>query len=296
MQIKTLLIKQLIIVVSALVLALPASAKEIIVAADNKHRYHVELLIHVLNYSDIQYNIDVNGQRLPKNRAFQELASGKLHVVAGSLKHERTNRFKSVPFPLLKGLLGWRINLVNADNQDVLKGVQSIVELQRLAAGSRDVWSDTEILEANNLRVLKSDTTHALYKMLEKNRYDYFPRSALRVEEDFQKNKQLNIAIDKHILMRYPHAYVYYVDNNMPQLAKDIEVGLIRAMKDGSLEHIFSKYYGEQVNKLIRQSRTFIELKNPQFPLPALLEQESYWLKPSVLIDDANIAKKPKIK
>lgn len=280
---------------SALVLALPAGAKEVIVAADKKQRHHVELLTHVLSYSDVQYNIGVNGQWLPKNRAFQELAEGKLHVVAGSLKQERVERFNAVPFPLLKGLLGWRINLVNAANQDALQGVQSIADLRTLTAGSRYVWSDTEILKANNLRVLNSESANALYKMLEKNRFDYFPRSALRIEEDFEKNKQLSIVIDKHILLRYPHAYVYYV-NNWPQLAKDIEVGLKRAMKDGSLDQIFSKYYGKQVNKLTRQSRTFIELENPQFPLPALLAEDNYWLKPSALFDDANIAKKPKTK
>lgn len=290
------LFKWLVIATSIFMLAFPVYPKEIVVAADKKQRYHVELLTHVLSYPDSPYDVVVSGRWLPKNRAFQELADDKLQVVAGSLRYERANHFTAVPFPLLKGLLGWRINLVNASNQDILKGIDTLASLQSLTAGSRDVWSDTKILEGNNLKVLKSESVNALYKMLEKNRYDYFPRSALRIEEDFQRNKQLAIAIDKHILLRYPHAYVYYVNNESTELAEDIEIGLKKAKEDGSLDRIFNKYYGDQVNKLARQSRTLIDLKNPEFPLPELLKDGSYWLTPSVLIDVANIAKKPKTK
>jgi len=284
-------------IVCALLLAFPVNAQQVIIAADDRNEHHVELLVHVLSYADTQYDIDISGHWLPKKRALQQLADGtKLQVVAGSLSGERAKNFYPIPIPLVKGLLGWRISLVNKNNQNILKDVKSLAQLSTLTGGGHHSWSDTKVLESNNLKVLKSDSVRGLFRMLDKSRFDYFPRSAIKINKDLKSNDNYDIAIDPYVLIKYPHAYVYFVNTEQAKLAKDIESGLLKAKADGSFDQIFDKHYGTQVTELLSQSRTVIELDNPSFPLPKILDNNDFWLLPTPLSDNANSATIPKTK
>jgi hypothetical protein len=84
-----------------------------------------------------------------------------------------------IRIPLDKGLLGWRVALVNAATPDRLAGITNVRQLAGLLAGQVADWPDTAILRHAGLKVLTSQDYGNLFPMLQRNRFDYFPRSVI---------------------------------------------------------------------------------------------------------------------
>lgn len=84
--------------------------------------------------------------------------------------------------------------------------------------------------------------------------------------------------VDKHSLIHYPTAYYFYVNKNNTTLAKDLKKGLEAALKDGQLERLFNKHYGDIIDKVKTEKRHIIQLKNPLLPNSPSLNRPELWL------------------
>ncbi|GLX83553.1 hypothetical protein theurythT_30060 [Thalassotalea eurytherma] len=62
--------------------------------------------------------------------------------------------------------------------------------------------------------------------MLHKKRFDFFPRSIIKIEGNYHEFKKLNITIESYLLIHYPSAYYFYVRQGNVVLANAIESGL----------------------------------------------------------------------
>ena len=51
------------------------------------------------------------------------------------------------------------------------------------------------VMERNDIQVVKATNYHALYNMLDQQRFDYFPRSVLEVDGDYEEFKHYDIKI-----------------------------------------------------------------------------------------------------
>ena len=103
--------------------------------------------------------------------------------------------------------------LVNKKKHLLFKQVNSIEQFRKLVPGQFHTWSDTKVLESNNIRVEKGADFEGLFLMLDKERFDYFPRSVLEVDHEYEAHKLLNITIDSSVLVHYPTANYFYVAN-----------------------------------------------------------------------------------
>jgi hypothetical protein len=251
-----------------------------VIQGSERNNYFVELLTHALSYSPKKnYQLTFYNMRLPKPRVLKNIAAnGGINIIAAGATIEREKILQPIWFPILKGLYGWRIPLVNKENSNLFLPKLSSEAFKKLTVGQLHSWSDTKVLESNDIHVEKGSHYQGLFQMLEANRFDYFPRSILEAQAELDRNKNLNITIDTNILLHYPTAYLFYVNKSNKILAEDVTYGLEQALKDGSFDRIFKRYYGEMVNGTIKENRSVYHLKNPFLPKKIPLHRKILWL------------------
>lgn len=251
----------------------------IIVTGMRPGDYFSKLLTLALSFHpDKQYEIKYMDNDVPKLRAFR-LIEQKLGIdlIPAGATHEREKRLLPVRIPILKGLFGWRVALVHEQNISIFNNATNLASIKTFTAGQLRTWSDVEILESNGIRVEKGANFQGLFKMLDKQRFDYFPRSILQVTQELNDHRHFQLALEPHILIHYPTAYYYYVNQQNLELAKDIESGLEAAISSGRFEQLFQQKFNKVLDKFKSHNRRVIELHNPYLPNATPLDRQELW-------------------
>ena len=230
--------------------------------------YEIVILKKALQLSsDEPVELRVFDGLIPKQRAFQIMEKGEgIDIVVAGATKARAELGQPVHFPLFKGLFGLRVSLVNKDRQDLLQDVQSLDGLRAFTAGQFHTWTDTRVLQHNGITVASGSDESGLYHMLDKNRYDFFPRSILEVSWNLQGHSQLNLAIDPHTIIHYPKAHYFYVKPGNDELAVQIKSGLESLHESGELDALFDQTFGETLAQFELGKRQWIKMENPDLP------------------------------
>lgn len=257
-----------------------AQGKNVVYPGTEGDTYPNLLLKHVLSYSpEKHYLASAFGSNIPKGRNFELMANNDgIDVVAGGSTLERESKYQAIHFPLLKGLNGWRIALVNGENENLFSNITTLAQFKRLVPGQYHSWSDTHVLRANGIQVVAGTDFEGLFGMLAKERFDYFPRSVLEVGYEQAAHKDLNIVIEPSVIIHYPTAYYYYVSKENLELAADILKGLEAALLDGSFEQLFMRFHGKEVMAVKGSKRRVFELENPFLSPQTPLSRRELWL------------------
>ena len=257
-----------------------SQAKDVVLPGKTRDDYFATLLSQALSYNGKHaYKVRFIEQDIPKLRAFKLIANNQgLDIIAAGATHERQALLRPIRIPLLKGLNGWRIALVREESQDLFQQHTDWASFQRLLAGQLLTWSDAKILEHNGVALVKGSNFAGLFRMLEKQRFDYFPRSILEIENEYQAHKRHGLIVEPHVVLHYPTAYYFYVHKDNTKLASDIEAGLEMAIADGQFDRIFNRYYGDVLKFAKLHQRRIIELQNPLLPDDAPLSRKELWL------------------
>lgn len=181
-----------------------------------------------------------------------------------------------VPFPIDKGLLSYRVSLINHGNQERFSRVQSIEDLRQLRVGQGSDWVDTRIYEYNRIPIEAPSNFESLFPMLLNDRFDLFPRGLSAYSQRFP-----DFAIEQHLLIHYAFCKVFYVSRSAPRLATRLAAGLERMVADGSFDALFSEYYGKLLVDLNLRQRVVIELENPFLPGWVPLNRKNLWFDPA---------------
>jgi len=273
---------------SILLGAHPAKAKDVVMSGAERSDYFTQALSLALSYApEKQYQIKFINFDVPKLRALKLIANHEgIDVIPAGATVERQELVNPIRLPLLKGLFGWRVPLVLEKNKDMFLQKQTDVEFKQHIAGQLYTWSDTKILESNGIKVLKGSKFLGLFTMLEKERFDYFPRSMLEVEEEYQRFKHHGIIIEPNIILHYPTAYYFYVSKQNVELHNDIRNGLELAIADGRLNTLFKQHFGDIITRINLKNRRLIELNNPFLPPDVPLSRKKLWLDVEQYIDN----------
>lgn len=259
-----------------------AAPEQVRYAGKPRTDYYVELLQLALSYPlGRRYQLTASGLDLPKQRAFELMARRQgIDVLYGTASTERLSRYRAVPFALLRGLNGYRIALVRQQQADLLKNVNSLAQLRKLRAGQFLTWSDTAILQANQLPVVTSTDLTGLFGMLHLQRADYLPLSVLEAEAELARHAEAELVLDEHLLLYYPSATYFFVAPGNQRLAEALLMGLKQAEADGKLAQLFARYFADRLDRLKLQQRRVIYLENPLLPLdvPTHPPQQQPWL------------------
>lgn len=173
------------------------------------------------------------------------------------------NNVVSYPFTAFNDLLGLRSLLVRSASELLLKPPNTREEFVKYAAGLGFYWEDVAILRSAGIDVLEAQVFDALFPMLEKNRFDYVPFSALEVDATLRRKSRQFPEIEVHpsVQIFYPMHFQLYVNTKVPNLAARIGLGLRRA-EEGPLEQVFAKHFGGVQFVGERAKRLYI-IRNP---------------------------------
>lgn len=244
--------------------------------------YAPQLLALALERSPRRYDLRESPESLAQGRALVEMLrpDPPIDVFWTVTTPERQAALRPIRVPIERGLMGWRVALVRQGDVSRLRDVRSLQELAPLQAGQKHDWPDVAILRANGLSVQTATQYESLFGMLALGRIDYFPRSVLEIRAELEAHAGLNLAIEPHLVLRYPSALYFFVAPARSELAEDIRQGLERAQADGSFEKLFQAHFRDTIDALGLSGRRVLDLRNPSLPPDVPLGRPDWWLRP----------------
>lgn len=233
---------------------------------DSKQSYYIDLLKLALEESTQEfgaYTLEPVVIEMPQGRTSLMVADNNLIDVTWRMTSAETEQeLQAVYWPLLKGLMGYRIFIINKDSAHRFPQSMTEAELKGLVAGQGTGWPDAKILAHNGYQVMPSPAM-GLLNMLEKGRLDYFPRA---VHEPWVEIAQRDeFMVEPNILLKYPAPMFFFVNKQNDLLQRRLSLGLARAYESGRFETFFKQHpiTSEILAKARLQERQIFELSNP---------------------------------
>ena len=187
-----------------------------------------------------------------------------------------------IPFPLLKGLLGYRIFLIRQQDQPRFSAIRTLDDLKKLRLGQGANWGDIKIYHHNGFEVITGETYEGLFHMLLSGRFDYFPRGVNEAPLEYaaQHEQHPELAIEQTLLLVYRYPVFFYVSRNSPELARRLQRGLDQMQADGSFDRLFFNYYRPVLEQAKLPGRRIFYLDNPFLPADTPFQRPELWLNP----------------
>lgn len=263
----------------------PHAAAEVVVRfpraetePDVRSFYARRLLELVLQRAYTTYRLELHPVRMQQGRAIVRLKNGQgIDVLSTMTSVEREQELLPIRIPIDKGLIGWRLLLINREQAAKFSSVDSLDELKKLTAGQGHDWPDVRILRDNGLNVYDGTTNYiSLFSMLERQRIDYFPRSVTEVWSEADQYQQ-RLMVEPSLVLRYPSAMYFFVRKGNARLATDIREGLEKMIADGSFDKLFQEHYGDMIARSGLKERRVLELSNPLMPAQMPLTRKNLW-------------------
>src|SRR5690606_4031780 len=136
---------------------------------------------------------------------------------------EMEDKLLPVRIPLYKGLLGHRIFIIHPNNQAKFDRVQTFEDLRTITFGQGNTWADTQILESNELTVVKVNKYPSLFYMVDGGRFDAFPRGVQEPWGEIAQRPELELTVEKRLMLVYRMPFYLFVGKDDRQLAADLE-------------------------------------------------------------------------
>lgn len=250
---------------------------------DTRNDYFLDVLRLALDKTRAEYGdyvLEPSSQAMPQSRAIRLLSDNQeLDVLWSMTSRQREAQLLPVRIPLLKGLMGYRLFIIRAEDQTWFDNVRTLDQLRELRAGQGHDWPDTEILRANGFHVETSTEYEDLFRMLEAGRFDFFPRALNEPWSEVTASGSDHLTVEQQLLLYYPTASYFFVNRHNAELAERLEKGLEAAIADGSFDELF---FGHPVNAYALShaslgTRRMIKLVNPLLPAETPLQRKNLW-------------------
>ena len=261
--------------------AAPPTLQVVYSQQDSVNLYPIQVLNLALRESGVPFEMRASPVHMSQSRALQQLAAGTdVNVIWSMTTTERERNLLPIRIPIDKGLLGWRVFLINKDRAADFTKIKALKDLRGLQAGQGHDWPDTEILRANGLTVQTGTTYDGMFNMLKARRFDYFPRSLIEVWGEQKAFGGQELEIERTLILHYPTAFYFFVNKKDHKLAQTLERGLNQAIANGRFDQLFQQTYGDLLSRANLAGRTRLTLHNPLLPLATPLERKALWMAP----------------
>ena len=226
-----------------------------------------ELLKRALQVTQNEYGKYqlIPSEGMEQGRVIKQLQAKRIDIAVFAPNEKREQLAIPIRIPVTGSLLSYRICLVKPESQEAFSKLYTLDDLiaSNLKIGQHQNWPDTEIMEANGLKLWKANKYSLLFDLLIAGRFDCFSRGANEVVQEFYAHSYKGLVIEKSLIIYYPLPLYYFVNRNKPKLAERITKGLKILQKNGEYEALFSTNFGESLQYLNMHDRNIIELENP---------------------------------
>ncbi len=214
------------------------------------------------------YSIEYFEEKLTPQRARVETELNRaINVnIAGSWVGPYADRDKIFSFchSHYQNLMGLRALIIRKEDLEAFSKITNLKSFKAFRLVQDKDWPDGGIIQDNGFEIIRFSGMDNLLRTLSNKRVDYLPVSVLeagRLLSTYSEYKDLSISQD--ILIFYPHPGCVYVSKHTPQIADRLKKGLEIASNDGSLDALFTEFFGD-TEKFLRSRKklTFI-LQNP---------------------------------
>jgi len=234
-------------------------------SADTRASYYVRLIELAMSKTGAPYTLRPFVFETSGSRVRQRIEDEQdINLTWALTSKEWEGSLAPVRIPLDKGILGWRLFLINKHDEKAFAQVHTLAQLAHYSAGQQRDWTDIAILRANGLQVVETAIYESMFKMLEAERFQYFPRGVGEIWAEEERNAALGLEIEPTLALHYPVQTYFFVSRKNPRLHDLLEQGLHAAQRDGSFEKLFEQFNGEALRKARLESRHVFELKVPQ--------------------------------
>ncbi|PCK04763.1 MAG: hypothetical protein COA42_18865 [Alteromonadaceae bacterium] len=177
---------------------------------------------------------------------------------------EFSKDYAIIKFPLLMGLLGYRICFHTKEKASYIEKMLSKGLIKNLTIGQGKNWTDTAILRHSGYTVTEAQGYAELFKMTHANRFDLFCRSVHEIYDEYHSHKDAQgLLVEQTFAFNYPMPLFIYTHKDNHALVERLSKGLELAYQDGSITAAFEQYMGERVKFARLSERTIIQLENP---------------------------------
>ncbi|WP_375177104.1 hypothetical protein [Marinobacter mobilis] len=222
-------------------------------------------LIKTPEYGDFRIERSVE---MVQGRALLELSNpdrSSIDIAAVATSVERERELMAIPIPIDGGLLGFRVCVVLQDQLDRFAGVQSVEDMadRGLRVGQGLHWPDSSILQVNGVEVVTHSRYETLFRMLKNRRFECFARGVSEVLFDLALENDPQLTIEPTLLLAYPMLSFFFVAPDDTETAQRLQLGMDRAIADGSFSRFLDRFYGAALERLDLDRRQLILLDNP---------------------------------
>ncbi|THB79409.1 MAG: hypothetical protein D6B25_01585 [Desulfobulbaceae bacterium] len=207
-------------------------------------------------------------------------------IVRLTADHYTADHFEVIPIPINRGIVGYRIFLIDQVLQNDFTNISSLTDLQAsgLVAG-QGRWTDVDILKENNLSVIEGSNYEGLFWMLKEGRFDYFPRGVNEIFQELadREAEYPEMQIEQTIALYYNLPRVLVTNKGNTAFADRIERGLRSIFNDGTHRKIWIKYNRDNLKKAKLGKRKIFFLKNSSAYPNLPYEDKEYWYQPGEL-------------
>lgn len=248
------------------------------------NRYCIGLLKRAIAHSGASYQFeDFYAFSETQMREIDFVNSGKVSVMWTGTSEKLEEELLPIRIPVFRGFLGHRIFVIAEGTQQRFDNVRSLDDLRAFTLGQGTGWSDTPILEANNLNVVKTPKYNSLFQMVDAGRFDAFPRGVLEIWGEMVvqgEGNGLKIEVEDNIMLVYKMPMYFFVAKENTKLAKDIETGLLKMLDNGEFNEYF---FNDPMIKAAMENgnlakRRIFHLQNPSLPAATPLDNKILWL------------------
>jgi len=254
---------------------------------DPNAAYAIKMLKLAIAHSDNpKYQVDVIKQDFTQARVNEEVRTGGLLDLCWTASDAQIEaQLLPVRIPLFKGLLGYRIFIINKNNQAKFDKVKTLDDLKKLTLGQGRTWADGRILEANGFTVVKANKYSSLFNMVEGGRFDGFPRGVHEPFGELESHPELELAVEKTLMVYYQMPFYLFVSHENKALATLLETGFERAIVNGDFDKVFygDKAIQDVMQKADMKNRKLFKLDNPTLSKETPINRKELWFDPQTL-------------
>ncbi|MFN2361347.1 MAG: hypothetical protein ABR522_09790 [Marinobacter sp.] len=210
----------------------------------------------------------IRSPEMAQGRAVRELErqqSSLVDIANVATSIEREDSLLAIPIPIDGGLLGFRVCVVLDESLPQFEDIRSLLDLQKagIRIGQGAHWPDAAILQANGIPVVTHSRYEILFRMLENQRFECFARGVSEVLFDLELEGNPDLVIEPNLLLAYAMPSYFFVSKHDHETAQRIQLGMERAIKDGSFGEYLDRFYGRALSELALEERTLLVMANP---------------------------------